>query len=69
MGFILAGSKTPINVRLGSCPKTTSFSHHCPDCWYVTEYFVRVLPEHHQLLRRIGRALATRPELSESLTP
>ena len=22
MGFILAGAKTPINVRLGSCPKT-----------------------------------------------
>jgi hypothetical protein len=28
---------------------------------------VRALPEHHQLLRRIGRALATQPELSESL--
>src|SRR3954463_12136898 len=28
---------------------------------------VRALPEHHRLLRRIGRALATQPELSESL--
>jgi hypothetical protein len=28
---------------------------------------VRALPEHHQLLRRIARALATQPELSESL--
>jgi hypothetical protein len=29
---------------------------------------VRALPEHHQLLRRIGRALATQPDLIESLT-
>ena len=28
---------------------------------------IRALPEHHQLLRRIGRALVTHPELSESL--
>src|SRR4051812_6579001 len=28
---------------------------------------VRALPEHHQLLRRIARALAAQPELSESL--
>src|SRR3954469_14878608 len=30
MGFILTGSKTPINVCLGSCPKTTPFSCYCP---------------------------------------
>jgi hypothetical protein len=29
---------------------------------------VRALPEHHQLLRRIGRALATQPDLIEPLT-
>jgi hypothetical protein len=28
---------------------------------------IRALPEHHQLLRRIGRALVTQPELSEPL--
>jgi hypothetical protein len=28
---------------------------------------IRALPEHHQLLRRIGRALVTRPDLSGSL--
>jgi hypothetical protein len=28
---------------------------------------IRALPEHHQLLRRIGRALVTRPKLAESL--
>jgi hypothetical protein len=28
---------------------------------------IRALPEHHQLLRRIGRVLVTRPDLSESL--
>jgi hypothetical protein len=28
---------------------------------------IRALPEHHQLLRRIGRALVTRPDLSETL--